>query len=227
MADSDIKFSVKLKDNNYEEWLPGVKAMLTLRGYMGLVKGTKKESDFGSAEKFIDAKERAVALITLILDPSQYPLLGDSEDPKVVMDSIQKVNRACDFGSRFKMRRLWLSMQKREDQSMISWITSVEAYARRFRAIDANIENEEIIVVMVTGLPDSFESFIVSLDSIPTLQLTLEYVKGRLMNEFTCQEGPPDSAIIKQEYDEIPTRAMAAKYKDWSLRKKGDGRWFE
>ena len=76
MADLDLKVSVKLKDNNYEEWLPGVRAMLTLKGYLGLVKGTKKESDYGSAEKFLDAKEHAVtavALITLTLDPSQYP----------------------------------------------------------------------------------------------------------------------------------------------------------
>lgn len=149
--DSD-KFNVqKLKDDNYEEWLPAIRAVLVLKGYWGLCEGREPENM--SDSELAQAKEKAIAYITLSLDASRYALLGDFSDPKKVMDNIRKVHRVRGFGSRFKMLRLFLSMrmQRGENQSIISWINSVESYARRLRNIDVDIKDEFIITVLVNG----------------------------------------------------------------------------
>lgn len=210
---------VKLNEENYEEWIRSMMATLVVEGYGRLVKGTATADDFGGAAELEDAKEKAIAVITLSLEPSQYPLLGDSTNPKAVLDNIAKVHRARGFGSRFKMRRIWLSLRKSEDETMISWINRVESYASRLRGVDANIEDEEIIVVLVNGLASTFEPFIVSLDSVGKDQLTLEYVKGRLMNEFVRQEGPiGDKSLVDVKVERNEASAMAARWKGGSGR---------
>ena len=44
-----------------------------------------------------------------------------------------------------------------------------------------------LILALTEGLPESYSTFIVTLDSIPADDLTLDIVITRLLNEEVCQ----------------------------------------
>jgi hypothetical protein len=122
------------------------------------------------------------------------------------------------------MRRQWLQLVKSDDMKMKSWISVVETYAQRLTAAGVTVTDEDKIVVLVNGLSASYESLVVSLDSVDADKLTLDYVKQRLLNESVRQKGPVslgpeldhmvENLTIKGESTEERT-ALTAKYKSW------------
>jgi hypothetical protein len=217
---SALKYSVtKLGEDNYEEWRVAVRAALRYDGLWDVCVGRKVLADFTDKLAFTREKEKALSMITLFIDSSQYGLIGDEEDPQIVWDKLEKTHRARGFGSRFKMLRIFLSMKMDNHQSMVSRINSIDSYAARLKAIKVEISDEMIIIALVNGLPDTFDPFTISLDSVASDALTLEYVKGRLLNEHTRQAGPSNPPKVKEEPDHEENRfAMAARYKDYQAR---------
>ena len=76
---------------------------------------------------------------------------------------------------------------KTPEQSMSAWVASVRQAAHQLRYIGADITDEDITLVLLNGLPLTYEQLAVALDSTPPDDLTLEYVVTRLLNEESRQ----------------------------------------
>ncbi|KAI0707883.1 hypothetical protein C8Q76DRAFT_594498, partial [Earliella scabrosa] len=70
---------------------------------------------------------------------------------------------------------------------MSAWIADVKRSAARLRDVGADISDEDIILVLTNGLPPSYSSVIVALDSTDPSVLDLDFVINRLLNEETRQ----------------------------------------
>ena len=70
---------------------------------------------------------------------------------------------------------------------MSHWIAVVKQVAYQLTEIGATASDEDIIVALTLGLPNSYENFVVTLDSTPFDQLTLDYITMRLLNEESRQ----------------------------------------
>ncbi|KAI9059947.1 hypothetical protein FKP32DRAFT_1679476 [Trametes sanguinea] len=70
-----------------------------------------------------------------------------------------------------------------EEARLTSWIADVRRAARTLEEIDAPIVEEHTILVLTNGLPDTYSQVIVSFDSTPETDLSLEHVIQRLINE--------------------------------------------
>ncbi|KAJ7320914.1 hypothetical protein DFH08DRAFT_926623 [Mycena albidolilacea] len=81
------------------------------------------------------------------------------------------------------LRRKFMSMRKPDDQKMSAWIGDVRSVAFRLSQVGVTVNDEDIILVLTMGLPASFDTFVVALDSTDAAALTLDYVIGRLLNE--------------------------------------------
>ena len=89
-------------------------------------------------------------------------------------------------------------MQKREDQVMNAWISDVKNAVFRLKSSGVAID-ENIILTLTAGLPESYLTFIVALDSLPTDQLTLPNVVTRLLNEEVRQNHSIQSSLEHNE----------------------------
>ena len=74
-------------------------------------------------------------------------------------------------------------MCKCNDQPIISWVSDVKKAAFQLEAASVTTINEDIILALTEGLPESFWTFIVTLDALPPSKLTLDNVVMRLLNE--------------------------------------------
>ena len=66
---------------------------------------------------------------------------------------------------------------------MESWIGEVRGLANRLKAIDVDVSDEDMIVVLTAGLPTSYTPIVISFDALESTKLTLDFVITRLLNE--------------------------------------------
>ena len=184
----------KLNNSNYIEWVIGMRATLVRHGLWEVVESAKDEtrpsgSDNTKAVRSWKTKrQEAQAEILLHVEPSQYAHVADEEDPHTVWESLKSVHQSRGFATRNAAYRAFMRMTKHDDKPMSAWIADVRRAAFNLRAIDANsVSDNDIITVLTGGLPDSYAPFVVTLDSTPADDLTLEYVTTRLLNEEARQ----------------------------------------
>ncbi|KAI0686576.1 hypothetical protein C8Q76DRAFT_599039, partial [Earliella scabrosa] len=96
---------------------------------------------------------------------------------------------------------------------MKAWIADVRRAVFRLEAIGATITEEDHVLVLTSGLgsglPPSYEQFIITLDATPEDELTLDLVHKRLLNEASRQNpaglAPAESALAAAARPRIRT----------------------
>jgi gag-polypeptide of LTR copia-type len=79
---------------------------------------------------------------------------------------------------------------QRVDQPMANWIAEVHGIAFQLGEISITVDNEDLILILTTmGLPKSYDTFVISLDTINTTTLTLNFIITCLLNKQSQQSG--------------------------------------
>ena len=131
---------------------------------------------------FVKKQQLAGTKIILSIEVSQLPHTHH-DDPKVIWDSLEKVHHARGFATCLSLHRHFLYMHKQDNQPIVSWVSGVKKAAFQLEAASVSIIEEDIILALTEGLPQSFATFIVALDSLPPSELSLDNVVMRLLNE--------------------------------------------
>lgn len=205
-----IQFT-SLNHTNYADWAVRMQAILVRDGYWDIVSGNEKlasGADDEVAKAFRKKQAQCKAAIVLRVDDSQIPHITD-EDPKAVWEALAAVHRARGFGSRLQLRRSFMTATMKEGQSMESWIRDVRALSNKLKAIDVNVDDEEIIVVLTVGLTRSYTPVIISLDSVDADKLSLSYVITRLLNEESRQALDKEREEFTKHRSSPPSRPVS------------------
>ncbi|KAJ7875894.1 hypothetical protein B0H14DRAFT_2308911, partial [Mycena olivaceomarginata] len=89
------------------------------------------------------------------------------------------------FGSLLAMRRRFFAMEKRADQSCLSWIADVRHSAYLLMQAGYALTDVDKVLALTQGLPPSYSTFLVTLDTLESP--TFDDVVVRLLNEGTRQ----------------------------------------
>lgn len=69
---------------------------------------------------------------------------------------------------------------------MLTWIANVCTMAFQLHAIGVTVDDKDLILVLTTGLPRTYRTFVVSLNSTPANDLTLKNMISRLLDDKSC-----------------------------------------
>jgi gag-polypeptide of LTR copia-type/Zinc knuckle len=185
----------KLNEKNYVDWRYMMEALLVEKDLWDVVDGTEGRpagSDNSKAVRaYVKKQQVARAKIILHIEPSQLPHARFS-DPTEIWENLEQVHRARGFATRLALRREFLYMKKRDGQVMNSWIAEVKNTAYRLDAAGVAVIDEDIILTLTAGLPESYSTLIVTLDNLSPNDLTLPNVITRLLNEEVRQNAHED-----------------------------------
>ena len=166
----------KLNEKNYADWHYMMEALLIEKDLWDVVNGNEVRPTGSVNSKavraFVKKQQVARAKIILHIELSQLPH-AHYEDPTEIWKSLQQVHRAHGFATRLTLCCQFLYMQKREDQVMNAWISDVKNAVFHLESSGVAVIDEDVILALTAGLPESFSTFIVALDNLPTDQLTL------------------------------------------------------
>jgi hypothetical protein len=180
----------KLNEKNYPNWRYMMEALLVEKDLWDVVDGTEARPlgsvNTKAVRAFVKKQQVARAKIILHIEASQLPH-ARYDDPKEIWENLEQVHRARGFATRLALRRQFLYMQKHEDQVMNAWISDVKNAAFHLESSGVAIIDEDIILALTAGLPESYSTFIVTLDNLSADDLTLSNVITRLLNEEVRQ----------------------------------------
>ena len=205
----------KLNDGNYADWRIKMEALLEEKELWTVVSGEETIPHTGPNSKgvkaFIRKQRLARAKIILHVENSQLPHTRYG-DPKEIWDSLTRVHRSRGFGTLLSMRRKFFSMTKDHSQSMQAWIAAVRQAAFELESADFEVRKIDLIIALTQGLPESYSSFIVSLDATPPDQLKVDILIMRLLNEETRQSGSNKTHIESDTTEEalVATRERSS-----------------
>ncbi|OJT09341.1 hypothetical protein TRAPUB_14204 [Trametes pubescens] len=181
---------MKLNETNYIERSMLMEALLVRKGLWEITSGETTRPMGSEGSKAVKAWKRktaeARAEIVLNVEPSELPHVR-SQDAAEVWGSLRLVHQARGFGTRLSRHHDFFQMRKHDDQPMSVWIANIRRAAFQLEEIGADLDDEDIILVLTSGLPPSLENFVIMLNATPTEALTLDYVVACLLNKESRQ----------------------------------------
>lgn len=200
-----------------------MKALLVKKNLWDVVSGTETLPPGNATTKRVRTFRRrqaeAIAEITLHVEPLQLSFL-QSDDPEVVWDSLTALHQARGMATRLSLRRRFLRLQK-SDGPMQSFIAEVRRLALQLQEIGVTVEDEDIILVLTGGLPPAYDALVITLDSTPASDLTLDYVISRLLNEEARQSHSEASDHIEALSATRPRKRDLSQITCYNCGKKG------
>jgi len=109
-------------------------------------------------------------------------------DPETVWDTLAQVHRACGLTIWLALRRQFLTSVKGAEEAMSAWVGHMKAMSHRLEDVKVKVSDEDTILALTMGLNKSYDSFIISLDTTPANQLTLEHIISWMLNEEVCHD---------------------------------------
>ena len=137
-----------------------------------------------SSQSFDKRDRKALATIVLNLEDSQLLHIRSCKSSAEAWSKLEEVFETKSLANRLFLRRKFFTAQMDEANSMISHINKVRSMAQQLEAIGAEVREEDIVMTLLSSLPQTYGSLIIALES-RSEDLTMEFVVARLLHEET------------------------------------------
>lgn len=119
---------------------------------------------------------------------SQLEYIQDKPAPKDIWDALRRVFERRSIASRMHLKRQMLTMRF-EGGTLQQHFLRFDKLVREYRATDAVLEEIDVICHLLLTLGSSYATVVTAIETMPEENLSLEFVKCRLLDEETKRKG--------------------------------------
>ncbi|PPQ90141.1 hypothetical protein CVT25_012310 [Psilocybe cyanescens] len=193
----------KLPDGNYFEWKIYMEALLTRKGLLDYVDGTAEHPGGTEQTKkvkdFMRKQSETRAELILRVTPSQLTHCHNP-DPYVIWKTLSDIYASRGHSTIISLHCRFHHLRLDRGEVMSAYVACVHHIAFLLEEAGVKVTEDNIILAITSGLPHSYDSFLISLDATPDSEYTLTYVITRIMNEYQCQhQYPPHQAQASED----------------------------
>jgi transposase InsO family protein len=199
MAESlDTKHTItKLNNSNYQVWKFKVKMLLIRDGIWSVVNGDRPEP---IPESWNRKDEKAQCTISLTVEDNQLIHIYNCNSARDMWMELQKVHERANLSSKMYLRKKLYKMKLQHDQNMQEYISETLQLVEQLRGVGEEVTDPQVATLLLCGLPDDYETLITALEARDEDELTLEYVKNKLVDAYKRKKNcEADSAETKTE----------------------------
>ena len=175
---------VKLHDDNFHVWKEHIEWVLA---YRELDDHITDEPPDESGEEFKTWKRsdaRARAIIGLSLSDEYVNHVRGEKTAKKMWTTILNVFQRHTLLNKLTARRNFYTVSMYDGEKMLNYINRVCQLASTLKSMDAYVDDAEIAMAILNGLPEQYSNLIVALDALGSDQaFTIDFVKSRLLQE--------------------------------------------
>lgn len=192
----------RLNGSNYPNWKFKVRMVLTRDELWEIVSG-EEVADPASSLAWKRKDNKALSTICLLVDDTQLVYVRNAKSAKEAWDALQFHYEKPSLTNKLYLRKKMLSLRLEKNGDMQAHINSVVNTAEQLRSAGENVADADIMTTLLCSLHDGYDPLITALESRPDSDLTLEFVKSRLMHE---------SVKIGRSFDESEKAFKAKKF---------------
>lgn len=198
---SSVKIE-KLNDSNFHAWKQKIVLLLALRDLDEHIDDdARAPEDDPEKLKWEKGDRKAKAVIGLSLSDEQLEHVRDVRTAKEMWDTILDVFEKQTLLNKLTARRRFYTATMHNGEKMLSYINRVKQMAATLKSMGVTIDDEELAMALLNGLPSSYESLIVALDALGSESkvFTFDHVRSRLMQEEQRAELRDQSSSKKSD----------------------------
>lgn len=225
---ADLRFSItKLNNVNYDIWKSKVELLLVKEDLWHTVNEDKPANPDA---KWIKADGQARAIIGLLLEDDQFIHFKSTTTAKEAWEALKKYHQKASLSNQVHLLKRIINLKLTEDGDMEKYIHEMLSLVDRLAAIGEVLKEKLTISIMLSNLPDSFGTLITALETRNEDELTLELVKGKLLDEATRRQnskGEPQEqskvlkVVYKNKLGSNPSKEQSNTYTCYFCKKQG------
>ena len=127
-------------------------------------------------------RDRALATIVLLVDPSLLYLIGDPDDPVVVWNKLADQFQKKTWANKLALRRKLYSLRLKDGDSVQEHVKVMIEIFDSLAAVGDPVKEEDRVVHLLASLPDSYGMLVTALEAnaeVPKMEIVTE----RLLHE--------------------------------------------
>lgn len=113
----------------------------------------------------------------------QLDYVKDKRTAKDAWDALKNAFERVGIAGKLFLKKQFQELRLEEGENVKAYLLQFEKVLREMKAAGVKIDEEDVVCQLLLSLPKSYDALITALETIQPDQLTLEYVKKRLMDE--------------------------------------------
>ena len=179
----------KLREDNFHTWKTRIQLVMSLKEVDNYITDDPpaRESDNYPATyaEWRKGDLKAKALIGLTLSDSYLEQVQHASTSKEMWRLICDIFEKHTLLNKLAARRRFYTAKMHDNEKILPFAARIRQMAATLKSMSINIEDSEMAMALLNGLPDRFDSLISALDASHTddKQLTFELVQSRCLQE--------------------------------------------
>lgn len=180
MADMNLTVE-KLNDFNYEVWEFRIDLLLIREGLSDVVKNVKPATPDAT---WISKDGKARAIIGLSIEDGQLCHVINAATARDMWEALQKHHNRSTLATKVHVLRKLMRMQLTENSNMADHLAEISRLSNRLSSMGEPLKECLLVAIILSSLSDSYDGLITALESRPEAELTLEFIQGKLLDEW-------------------------------------------
>lgn len=182
-SDSQSTKIEKLTEDNYHAWKQKVEHLLVLKDLEEFIVDDKSAIKNSADWKKKDRK--ACAIIGLTLSDRLLENVQNVKSANEMWTSIKDIFERHTLLNKLSARRKFYTASLQENESVLQFSNRIIHMSMTLKSMNVNLDDAEMAMALLNGLPTKFDALISALDAIGTEEksLTFDFVKNRVLQE--------------------------------------------
>ena len=191
----------KLSSTNFHAWKQKIQLVLSLRELDDHIDEDPPERTDASYTAWMKADRKAKAIIGLSLSDEHLEHVIDADTAKEMWQSIMDIFERHTLLNKLAARRNFYTAVMLSNEKILSYINRIRQLASTLKSMNVHIDDIEMALAVLNGLPERFGSLISALDALGNDDDTfsLDLVKSRLLQEEQRMDMRAKASHIKLE----------------------------
>jgi len=175
----------KLTETNFREWRQRNKKILAVRDLDDMLDEDGNPTDAETRELAVWKRRdtKASAIIGLTLGFEQLEPVSGCETTAKMWSKLQGVFHRKSLMNKMKARREFQTVEMTVGEGMLGYINRVRNLGENVKAMGGELTKIDVAMSALNGLTSKYENLLVALDAKGEDELSLDFVKIRLLQE--------------------------------------------
>ncbi|WP_331035945.1 retrotransposon gag domain-containing protein [Lactovum miscens] len=153
-------------------------------------------------EKWKKSDRQCRALINLYIEDNQIIHVKNETTAKATWDKLKNIHERANLSSKLFLLRKLYSLKLQENGDMQKHINNLLELIDKLKAIGEDIKENHIAALLLCSVPDSFNTLITALEARPEVELTSDFIKSKLIDEYNrrIENHTPESKALKSTF---------------------------
>ncbi|UYV83621.1 hypothetical protein LAZ67_23001719 [Cordylochernes scorpioides] len=200
----------KLNGQNYRSWKYNIKMLLIEKGLWDVM---FKDEDTQDAQLKAQ-KDRALAVIALSMNTEHQIHIIDCSSPQDAWKNLEQVFEPKSRSRILQLKKQFVNIKLQTGESMLDYLNRLKICTDHLKEAGAEVDDQDIAYSMLSRLPDSFDTLVMSFGNVEDSDFTSNKVRNTLLTEYerrSAREGASSGLGEALNFPKDDTRKTSRK----------------